>query len=78
MRSEFEEAAFATMADGNGADHDYTEDQIQKVTAKHKYYVDIAPHAWKAYEYWRSNPKWQGKYLQQRRRQLSGVSASTL
>lgn len=65
-RAEFEQAAFATMAERDDADHDYSEAELKKLLAKHQYYVDIAPHAWKTYQYWRSNPKWAGKYLQER------------
>ena len=65
-RADFEEAAFATLADRDRAEHDYSEEELKKLIAKHQYYVDIAPQAWKSYQYWRSNPKWAGKYLQER------------
>jgi hypothetical protein len=56
-RADFEDAAFAALED---------DEDRPDLIAKHQYYVDIAPHAWKTYEYWRSNPKWSGKYLQER------------
>lgn len=54
-RASFETAAFAAM--NNPAS---PEAQI------HRFYVDIAPHAWKEYQHWRSHSGWRGKYLQER------------
>jgi hypothetical protein len=54
-RVSFETAAFASMTDPDCEDA-----QI------HKFYVDIAPHAWREYQHWRSHPGWRGKYLQER------------
>jgi len=54
-RADFEIAAFAALDDGD-------EDLIKR----HRFYVDIAPLAWKTYQYWRANPRWKGKYLQER------------
>lgn len=54
-RASFETAAFAAMTDPDC-------DEAQT----HNFYVDIAPHAWKEYQHWRSHPGWRGKYLQER------------
>ena len=54
-RVDFEAAAFAAI-EGKNTD----------LIERHQFYVDIAPQAWKAYQYWRSNPGWRGKYLQER------------